>query len=221
MILFIIPLVKVANLMVQNDKHDKAATTTHGTRSAPNLSPNYNSMGQSSHSTSRPNLTNSNISNASVASIASNAPNTPSVSNKPNLTLDTAGGTSVSRSSHKFKIGTAGKQNEKLVALILKMSIVTGTSAISTLILAFSVWIYFPSVASVVDSFINSFCVYLSFKFAERKYRKLCFCFVSCKCGACSQLKVVGFERESSNLVPVGSRPTTPSLDAESPETMV
>eukprot|EP01084_Bolivina_argentea_P122496 217058_1 len=65
--------------------------------------------------------------------------------------------------------------------IILKLTILSFWCAFSTLSLGFGLWTIYPNLSSIIDSFINAFCVYLSFSFNNKLFRILCMPFISCK----------------------------------------
>eukprot|EP01084_Bolivina_argentea_P043353 79887_1 len=69
----------------------------------------------------------------------------------------------------------------KFLPIILKLSILSAWCAFSTVGLGFGLWIYYPTLTSVIDSTVNGFCVYLSFGFTKPLYELLCLPFISCK----------------------------------------
>ena len=89
------------------------------------------------------------------------------------------------------------KYVDKFVPLMLKMTILSFWCAVSTFTLGYTLWIQFPTLSGVVDSTINSLCMYLSFKFAEDMYNGLCGCCLFCQNDTCIQLKSVGIEKKS------------------------
>eukprot|EP01084_Bolivina_argentea_P122495 217057_1 len=65
--------------------------------------------------------------------------------------------------------------------IILKLTILSFWCAFSTLSLGFGLWTIYPNLSSIIDSFINSFCVYLSFKYNDKLFRILCMPCISCE----------------------------------------
>ena len=69
----------------------------------------------------------------------------------------------------------------QFLPILVKLVILSSWCALSTLILGFSLWTMYPTIASVIDSTLNAFCVYLCFSCNDKVYQVLCLPFISCK----------------------------------------
>ena len=76
----------------------------------------------------------------------------------------------------KRKTKRYSKEINELGPVMVTMTLLSFWCVLSTFTLGCTLWIRYPTLSSVIDSTINSICLYLSFFFAQQLYDKLCGC---------------------------------------------